>query len=1007
MDSRNKQIPAPRSWQSFEDLCLSLFKAFWRDPYAQKNGRQGQPQHGVDVFGSPDGDRSRYHGVQCKGKDAGLGAAVSRQEMLDEIAKAEKFAPALQHWVLATTAPADAELQQLAREVSVERERQDKFTVTVFGWSEIENLLCKHTEVLNLHYPELGMDTGLLLQQIKQVVAGTGERDAEPTVPLVETNSWRQINFQNARDIGPALLGRPLGPSDALACPRLPEADRAVQQLEAAYSARLVGVPGAGKSVCAYQVAHSFAQRGWEIFSIKASNGALDLLPSAQDKNVLLLVDDAHLIPEQALKSAEDRAGSRLLVLSTYNAEEGAASQRGAVRMDPAAGIQAIAAGLLVNRKATLEAVRRADSQVGDLMMDAALEERIAHAARYSTVPWQFCFVLGGGWRRANDAVGAARALKLDLLLAAIALRQLASRDASPSKENVAALLTAAGLDTQHLESNLRRLVDERLVISEHDLRCPHQRLAAVLLGRLLQHQDEPGRAAIAAMLKTVLADNSLPLAGLSTLLHELRFADYGRWKSLVGKSALEPVVARCWSASDSEERMRACFALNEVVSYIDTWEKDVLGGNETKLAGWIENAVDPMGHGLAWLLNTLLNQREQYAIELIRSTSPLHVAKLISSVDTTSVWHVAELAKTLRLGAGDAWALEVIRNLDGGKLQALAASWPEQEPIYRMVRLFEALVWPAETLTLDLVEAFLPVARRMLIADPVEEFQCLSDLAWHVLRVLDPLGVYQGKLAATARHLQIARTLLNGIDLRDLAAKLSQASLRNFQQVSYFIAFTSNVSPTKADRLVRLMNWDAIGLTIGDHWKHLPHEAEVLFGVAARSAKSREPVLDLIRANLGRMEIMPARLALIAPVLALEFVRDNKKIALARFDHVEFRYGSIIIAHFAQEEPSLLPKLISQCIPTLAKVISQRHESWYKEAAPMLEGMVKHSPGSLQVALDQVDVAGASVGWTAAWAAGGTGRKAVGILLKAANGRPDALGEFARQFKGPRRAKP
>lgn len=948
MDSRNKQIPAPKTWQSFEDLCLSLFKAIWRDPYAQKNGRLGQPQHGVDIFGSPNQDRSSYHGVQCKGKDLGLGASVSQQELLDEITKAEAFTPALQHWVLATTAPADADLQRVAREVSVERERQGQFTITVLGWSEIENLLCDYPEVLERSYPELGIDTGLLLQQIRHAVNST-EFVATAISPVTE-GSWRLINFQNERDIGPALLGRPLGPSDALACPRLPEADRTVQQLETAFSARIVGVPGSGKSVCAYQVAHSFALRGWKVLSIKASEGALESLPFTQDERVLLLVDDAHLIAEQALKSAEERAGSRLLVLSTYAAEESDRSQRGSIWMDPAAGIQAIAAGLLANRAATLQAVRRADSHVGDLMLDTALEERIAHAAQYAHIPWQFCFVLGGGWRRANDAVATARALKLDLLLGAIAIRQLASRDGSPTRQNIVELLFVAGLSIQTLEDDLRRLIHERLVISEGDLRCPHQRLAAVLLGCLLQHQSDAGKASISAMLKAIFADSSLPLAGLSTLLHELHFADYGRWKGLIDKSTLEPVLDRCWSASDPEERMRACFVLGETISYIDTWERDVIGGREEKLAEWIENAVDPIGHGLRSLLSTLLSLKEECAKGIIRSTNPRAIAELISSVNTASVWHVAELAKILRLGANDDWALEVVCNLDYGRLRALAASWPEQEPLFRIVSLFEALVWSAEALTLDLVEAFLPVARRRLIADPVKEFQSLDDLAWHVLRVLDPLGVYKGRLAPSLKHLKLARSLLKGIDLQDLATKLSKASLRNFQQISHFIAFTAKCSPAKANKLVQFMDWNAIGLTIGDHWKNLPHEAEVLLGVAVGSAKVREPVVSLIRNNLDRIDSMPARLALIAPDLAVEFVRQGRSIALANFDHVKWQYGAFVIAIFLEKDPLSLPTVLAQCIPTMAKSLMQPHPSWYRESAGMLEGMLEHSPSSLHV---------------------------------------------------------
>jgi len=29
MDDREKQIPPPKSWEKFEDLCHELFKAVW------------------------------------------------------------------------------------------------------------------------------------------------------------------------------------------------------------------------------------------------------------------------------------------------------------------------------------------------------------------------------------------------------------------------------------------------------------------------------------------------------------------------------------------------------------------------------------------------------------------------------------------------------------------------------------------------------------------------------------------------------------------------------------------------------------------------------------------------------------------------------------------------------------------------------------------------------------------------------------------------------------------
>jgi hypothetical protein len=118
MQFRTKQIAPPKEWGTFEDLCHALFKRLWRDPLTQKNGRKGQAQRGVDIFGSPGGDRRHYWGAQCKGKDGNYRSKVRWAEVLVEIAKADKFAPPLDKWILATTSPSDAALQAAARELS-------------------------------------------------------------------------------------------------------------------------------------------------------------------------------------------------------------------------------------------------------------------------------------------------------------------------------------------------------------------------------------------------------------------------------------------------------------------------------------------------------------------------------------------------------------------------------------------------------------------------------------------------------------------------------------------------------------------------------------------------------------------------------------------------------------------------------------------------------------------------------------------------------------------------
>ena len=225
---------------------------------------------------------------------------------------------------------------------------------------------------------------------------------------------------------------------------------------------------------------------------------------------------------------------------------------------------------------------------------------RIEQAARYAPVPCKFCFVLGGGWRRANEAAKTAIALGAALPLAAVAIRQLASRDARCSHANVEQLLTAASVDTSTLNGSINALVGDRLVLAADDLRCPHQRLAGVLLGSILQRQDEAAIASVAAMLNAVLADPSLPLGGLGTLLHELRFTNDGRWHRLVERAVLEPLMARCWSSSSPNDVTTACFVLTEIASYMLGGSSIVIEGNEPILVSWIDQAVDPMVQGLA-----------------------------------------------------------------------------------------------------------------------------------------------------------------------------------------------------------------------------------------------------------------------------------------------------------------------------------------------------------------------------------------------------------------------
>lgn len=178
MEFHSRQIPPPKNWQDFEDMCLDIFRRVWTDPTAQKNGRQGQQQAGTDVYGR---FKQKWHGVQCKGKYTLWGAQVTEKELRDEISKALDFAPSLSHWILATTAPKDSTIEQVARQISDDHSRRGLFTVQVMGWDDLVSLIAEHPDVIEKHYPGQAPSNQLIRIKLEELALGQGQSAQQQT----------------------------------------------------------------------------------------------------------------------------------------------------------------------------------------------------------------------------------------------------------------------------------------------------------------------------------------------------------------------------------------------------------------------------------------------------------------------------------------------------------------------------------------------------------------------------------------------------------------------------------------------------------------------------------------------------------------------------------------------------------------------------------------------------------------------------------------------------------
>jgi hypothetical protein len=145
------ELPRPKSWDEFEDIVWDLYVRLWSDPSAQRYGRSGQAQQGVDIYGQPGHLGGQYAGIQCKRYDAGN---LTQAKIEAEIAKAETFDPPLAEYLIATTEPRSATLQQAVRKISEERQATADFLVHIVFWEDLCNHLADPTnnDLLQKHY---------------------------------------------------------------------------------------------------------------------------------------------------------------------------------------------------------------------------------------------------------------------------------------------------------------------------------------------------------------------------------------------------------------------------------------------------------------------------------------------------------------------------------------------------------------------------------------------------------------------------------------------------------------------------------------------------------------------------------------------------------------------------------------------------------------------------------------------------------------------------------------
>lgn len=141
-------INPPESEVVFEELCLAVLKRHWNRPGLERFGKKGEEQFGVDIFDTL-GDSPMY-GAQCKLKESTK--SLEPAEIRKEVEKAESFPAKLDDYAIMTTGKVSGTAQLTIQQINQEHRAAGSFTVELFTWDKITELIRQYPEIEQQFY---------------------------------------------------------------------------------------------------------------------------------------------------------------------------------------------------------------------------------------------------------------------------------------------------------------------------------------------------------------------------------------------------------------------------------------------------------------------------------------------------------------------------------------------------------------------------------------------------------------------------------------------------------------------------------------------------------------------------------------------------------------------------------------------------------------------------------------------------------------------------------------
>ncbi|WP_455040567.1 P-loop NTPase [Granulicatella adiacens] len=461
----------------------------------------------------------------------------------------------------------------------------------------------------------------------------------------VNTEIWKEIDFSYQRDLSHAIMGYRLTSADVEACPYFPQVEKIIHQLSIVDYAILEGETGCGKSICIYQVAYEFYKNNWRVYEY---NGTEDIDATSIKNNSELsfyLIDDAQRLSDKVINELKNlsRPNLKILLAKTIST----VVKQDTILLTNKDAVEIIYMDFLKKKDEIVSIVHNCDNSIGITLASQPIERRLNEAKKAIT-PWQFNYILRGGWHTMKERYQAiCTKNNRSLLVVAIAVLQILKLDNNVDFNWICNELKKIDSSLIWGREDLDYLIDKMILLSEEDLRIVHMESAKVIIALFFKDSSANRKEIILKLIEEMILRKEVSPLGIVWLCNGM--SSYGEYEFIITEKMIDTILNDISYIESSKEKMEIAYFIEKVFNMkCKRNGRFYFNKNEAVFLDWIEKANNETAYAYSHLINTLINVDRKKHKEIIKKINWVNLHESMYKEENPSFYSWGQLYNRL-----------------------------------------------------------------------------------------------------------------------------------------------------------------------------------------------------------------------------------------------------------------------------------------------------------------------------------------------------------------------